>query len=120
MQPLVVGLEPFYVLTTPFIPGVEPGVPVYSISTPVIPGLELPLDAGPDDLDETYLRTTLSGPDYGPFHADELYEATTFSVNYTTPISFYPINDSEVTVQALAVSLDPGEDQIVNLTAVRL
>ena len=152
VQPLVVRLEPFYVLTTPFIPGVQPDPPLYTLSTPVIPGildedtvytfstptipgLELPLDAGPDDLDETFLPTTLSppsitahldetflpttfsSPDHGLWHLDETYEATTFNANYTTPINFYAVT-RESTVQELQVILDPGADQTVILPVV--
>jgi hypothetical protein len=141
-------MGPSYVLSTPFIPGAQPdhlytlltpvipGIPDddptrYTLSTPTIPGVELPLDAGPDHLDETYLRTTLSPPSisdhmdetYLPTtlslqyddHLDETYEPTTLTVCETvlvSPITFFPARRKS-TVQALAVLLDPGADQTV-------
>jgi hypothetical protein len=168
VQPLVVGMGPSYLLSTPFIPGVQPDPPTYIISTPVIPGitpdddlthytlstptipgLELPLDAGPDDLDETFLRTTLSppsiadhmdetflstrlsGPDHGLYHLDETYESTTLTVSPTvdvSPVTFFPVRrKSTITghiasgtqVQSLTVLLVPGADQTVAFGVVR-
>ena len=157
-------MGPHYELTTPFIPGVPPDGPLYTISTPfipgfppedttrysvqtpVIPGVELDLNAGPDDLDETYpgklrnrridqlelltvhdhqdetyLRTTVSGPDHGLWHLDETYEPTTFTSvggGVTTAVTFFPVRRRS-TVKSLTVVLNPGADQTVTFGAVR-
>lgn len=105
-----------YELRTPFVSGFEPGPPVYTLSTPLLPGVELAAGAGPDALDETYLRTTLTGPDHGSWHLDETYEATTLVVSSPTvdvsPITFFPLRRKS-TVQELTTVLYPGPDQNV-------
>jgi hypothetical protein len=105
---------PAYTISTPVIYGIPPDEPTrYTLSTPMIPGIEFDLDAGPDDLDETYLRTTLSppsiddhmdetflrttvsGPDHGLWDLDETFEPTTLTVMSQTvdvsPVTFFPV-----------------------------
>lgn len=147
---------PAYTISTPFIPGFPPeDTERYSISTPVIPGVELDgtTPGGIDDLDETYpgklrnrradqlelltvhdhqdetyLPTTVSGPDHGLWHLDETYEPTSLIVFSPTvdvsAITFYPIRRKSDTwqtgskVQSLGVLLNPGPD--VTVTFPRL
>jgi hypothetical protein len=101
VQPLAVSLEKAEVITS-LIPGlVDDNRPRYTITTPFFPGVELPGDAGPDELDVTYGRTTLSAP--SPMtHQDELLN----SINLKTAGTSIPL--SPVTnltqVQPLIVS----------------
>ena len=122
VQPLTVEMAPSYELTTDFIPGVPPNPPAYTMSTAMIPGIQPDGGAGPDDIDETYLRTTLSGPDHGPWHLDETYEPTTFNVFGAgvdvSAITFFPVRRSS-TVQKLTTVLNPGANQTVTFVPVR-
>jgi len=130
---------PLYTLNTPFIPGLEPE-PLFTLRTSLLPGVELPLDAGPDDIDETYLPTTLSlqydshldetylpttrsGPEYidGDFGLDETFETTSVTVSVTVDVSaitFFPVRRNS-TVQSLTTLLVPGADQDVTFGTVR-
>lgn len=84
----------------------------------MLPGVEFDAGAGPDDLDETYSRTTLRGPDHGLWHLDETYEPTTLAASNivdVSPITFFP-NRRKSTVQPLGVLLNPGPDQTVTFS----
>lgn len=88
-------------VTTSVIPGlVDDNRPRYTVTTPFVAGVELAADAGPDELDVIYERTTLSAP--SPMtHQDELLS----SVNTLTEgvaIALAPVI-SAAQIEALTV-----------------